>query len=62
MAKPKWQERLSANLAGNPLFMREDNLITCSICKGEEKAKKLSLRQVVNYGWNKCDICKKEYH
>jgi hypothetical protein len=62
MAKPKWQERLQTLLDGNPLYMSQDGVNTCSICKSDPKARKLTLRQVVNYGWNKCDICKKEYH
>jgi hypothetical protein len=61
-AKPKWQEKLQALLDHNPLWMLSNNRIVCSTCKSpEDRGKKLTLRQVVNYGWNTCSVCNKHY-
>jgi hypothetical protein len=65
MAKPIWQQKLQAKLDNNPLYRVEDKdkifVIKYSKCKGEEKGKKLSLREVVNYNLCKCEVCGIEY-
>jgi len=59
MAKPKWQVRLQEKLDASPLFIMNDpGGIKCLKCKGDAKGKKLTLREVVNYNWKTCSVCK----
>ena len=61
MAKPKWQQKIQDRLDNNPLYMIDNNIV-CHNCKGARAGgKKLTLRQVVNYSWNTCCGCKRNY-
>ncbi len=60
MAKPKWQVKLQAKLDATPLFIMDPPVIgvRCLTCKGDDRGKKLTLREVVNYNWKTCAGCK----
>jgi len=68
MPKPIWQQKLQAKLDSNPLFFRVEpnfqHVIKCEKCfaPSEKKGKRVSLRECVNYSFNTCSVCKKEYH
>lgn len=65
MAKPVWQQKLQEKLDNHPLFWVRDAAklnrgIKHEECMspGEMKGKKVSLREVVNYSFNTCCVCK----
>jgi hypothetical protein len=62
MAKPKWQLRLQSLLEGNPLWILPNTTLVCSGCKpADVKGTKVTVRTCVNFAFNKCDVCHKEY-
>lgn len=67
MAKPVWQQKLQEKLDNRPLFWILDPTTKlnkkikhegCMSPSSDIKGKRVSLREVVNYSFNTCCVCK----